>query len=259
MEFTHETIDAGGIQCEALYNRRSPRDPSAPRAEKKNESSPALRRMNQIRSVNKLTLLLSKNFPTAGSGLVVTLTFDDRHMPKTRKEAQRRFKYFLKKLREARRKAGLPEPVVFFTPEVLTSASGRWHYHIILDNTGRDLDIIRACWIYGSDIEAEKLRVDFEKNHSTLAKYMTKELRDSQEYDCKPGLRGWSYTRNALKPESEKRTVPSDYTLSPPAGSVVILEERKRTEFGSYHIIMYWPPFSAPPATPRARRKRRRA
>lgn len=78
-------------------------------------------------------------------------------MPKSRKEAQARFKYFLKKLRAARAAAGLPEPVVFWAPEILTSASGRWHQHIVLDSTGRDYDMLRRCWIYGSDIEIRRL------------------------------------------------------------------------------------------------------
>ena len=112
---------------------------------------------------------------------MLVLTFDDAHLPRTRKEAQRRFKYFLKKLRTERARAGLPEPRVIFSPEVLSSASGRWHYHIVMDSTGDDLDTVRRCWIYGSDIQAEKLRVDAEKNHETLARYMNKELREVQE------------------------------------------------------------------------------
>ena len=96
---------------------------------------------------------------------MIGLTYDDAHLPRSRKQAQRRFKYFLKKLREARRDAGLPEPRVIFAPEVLTSESGRWHHHIVLDNTGDDLATVRRCWIYGTDIECKKLRVDKEKNH----------------------------------------------------------------------------------------------
>ena len=213
-------IDAGGIQVAALYNRRSRFDTPAQRAAKEKVSSEAQRRMNQIYRV-------------------AVLTFDDEHQPKSRAEVQRRFRYFLKKLRAARAEAGLPEPVVFWAPEILTSESGRWHLHIVMDSTGRDLDLIRSCWIYGSDIEAEKLRVDQEKNHETLAKYMTKELRECQEYEARPGLHGWSYTRNARKPEVDTVTVEDDYQLTAPEGSEVLLDEKKRTEFASYHILKY--------------------
>ena len=232
-------IDAGGLQVEALYNRRSRYDTPTQRAAKEKISSEAQRRMNQIYSWQKLELMLATNFPTAGSGLVVVLTFDNEHMPKTRAEAQLRFRYFLKKLREGRKKAGLPEPVVFWSPEILTSKTGRWHLHIVMDNTGKDLEIIRSCWIYGSIVEADRLRVDDEKNYETLAKYMTKEPREAQEYEARLGLRGWSYTRNAKKPEVDTVTVEDDYQLEAPEGSVVLLDEKKRTEFASYHILKY--------------------
>ena len=259
MAKTLKRIDAGAIQIAALYNRRSSRDTLPQRAAKQKASSEAQRRMNQIYSYQKLELMLAMNFPTPGSGLVGTLTFDDDHMPGSRAEAQRRFKHFLKKLRTARIMGGLREPVVFWAPEILTSESRRWHFHIVIDNTGNDYDMIRSCWIYGSDVDLSKLRVDEEKNHETQAKYMTKELRECQEYEAKPGLHGWSCTRNALKPEIETVTVPDDYELDPPEGSQVLLDEKKVTEFSSYRVLKYrWggASFSRPPRARRRRRKR---
>lgn len=258
MAKTLKRIDAGGLQIAALYNRCSPRDTPAQRQAKHKASSAAQKRMNQIYSYQKLELMLAVNFPTAGSGLVVTLTHDDQHMPKDRKEAQRRFRYFLQKLRKARKAAALPEPVVFWAPEILTSASGRWHQHIVLDNTGRDLELIRSCWIYGSEIEAKPLRVDGERNHETLARYMTKELRECQEYDARPGLHGWSCTRNARRPEIETVTVPDDYELTPPEGCAVLLDERRSTEFASWRVIKFRPSSAGFAPSPRARRRRRR-
>ncbi len=258
MAKTLKRIDAGGIQIATLYDRCSPRDSDQQRAAKHQASSAAQRRMNQIYSYQKLELMLAANFPTPGSGLVVTLTHDDAHMPRNRSEAQLRFKYFLQKLRAARKKAGLPEPVVFWAPEILTSESGRWHQHIVLDNTGRDLEIIRKCWIYGTDIEARKLRVDKEKNHETQAKYMTKELRECQEYETRPGLHGWSCTRNAKRPEVDTVTVPDDYELDPPEGSTVLLDERKFTEWASYRVIKYRFIGAGFAPVPRARRRRPR-
>ena len=178
--------------------------------------------MNQINSTMELELRLAANFPTAGSGLVIVLTYDDEHLPKTRKQAQRRFAYFLKKLRAAREAAGLPAPRVIYAPEVLTSESGRWHHHIVLDNTGDDLSMVRRCWGYGSDIDCEKLRVDDEKNHETLARYMSKELREAQEYECRPGLHGWGCTRNCRKPEVDIVLVDEDAQLEAPRGATVL-------------------------------------
>ena len=262
MAKTLKHIDAGGIQVAALYDRCSPRDSAPQRAAKHQASSAAQRRMNQIYSYQQLELRLAANFPTPGSALVVVLTHDDAHMPKDRKEAQMHFKYFLQKLRAARKAAGLPEPVVFWAPEILTSESGRWHQHIVLDNTGQDIDMIRRCWIYGSDVEVTKLRVDGERNHETLARYMTKELRECQEYEARPGLHGWSCTRNAKKPEVETVTVPDDYDLQPPDGCTVLMDERKQTEWASYHVLKFrfsGGGFDPAPHAKRRRTRRRRA
>ena len=256
---TLKRIYAGSIHVAALYDRRSGRDTPEQRAAKTKASSAAQRRMNQIYSFQKLELRLAANFPTAGSALVVTLTFDDGHLPGSRKEVQRRFRYFLKRLRQERSAAGLPDPVAFWAPEILSSDSGRWHLHMVLDSTGRDVEIIRRCWIYGSEIEAEPLRVDAEKAHETLARYMTKELRECQEYESRPGLHGWSCTRNAKRPETETLIVADDYELTVPEGGAVLLHEIHDTEWASWQVLKVrfaGPGFARPPL---ARRRRRRS
>ena len=204
----------------------------------------------------------------------MTLTHDDAHIPGSRKEAQLRFKYFLQKLRAGRKVAGLPEPVVFWAPEILTSESGRWHQHLVLDSTGRDYELIRSAWIYGSEIEIRKLGCpdpdedppkwyDPEEEEPgnyfrMVARYMTKELRECQEYEVKPGLHGWHCTRNARRPEVDTVTVSDDYELEPPEGCAVLLDERKNTEWASYRVIKYRFTSEAFAPAPRARRRRRR-
>lgn len=273
MAKTLKRIDAGGIQIAALYPRRTGREGPAQRAAKQHASSAAQRRMNQIYSYQELELRLAVNFPTPGSGLWVTLTHDDRHIPKARKEAQLRFKYFLQKLRQARKAEGLPEPVVFWAPEILTSESGRWHQHVVLDATGRDYDIIRSCWIYGTEIEIRKLGKpepgeelpewwqpeDEEPGnyYRMVAKYMTKELRECQEYEARPGLHSWSCTRNAKRPEIDTVTVPDDFELTVPEGASIYIDEQKRTEYASYRVIKYRFDRALFAPAPRARRRRR--
>lgn len=274
MAKTLKRIDAGGIQVAALYNRCSGRDTPQQRQAKHNASSAAQRRMNQIYSYQQLEMRLAVNFPTVGSGLWITLTHDDAHMPGSRKETQLRFKYFLQKLRRARKEAGLPEPVVFWAPEILTSESGRWHQHVVMDSTGRDYELIRSCWIYGSDIEIRKLGLpepgevpphwydpdaDEPGNYFRMvARYMTKELRECQEYEAKPGLHGWSCTRNAKKPEVDTVTVPDDYELEIPEGCTVMLDERKTTEWASYRVLKYRFSGEGFAPAPKARRRRSR-
>ena len=258
MSKTLKRISAGSLELLSLTDRVARRDGPVQRAAKAKASSEAQRRMNLIYSMLKLEMLLAANFPTAGSGLVVTLTYDDAHRPKGRPQAVSRFKYFLKLLRAARREAGLPEPVVIHNVEVLTSASGRWHHHMVIDSTGRDLELLRRCWVYGSEIEAEPLRVDAEKNHESLARYMAKESREAQDYGSKPGLHVWSCTRNARKPERDVVQVPDDYRLEAPEGAAVLIDEKRSTEWASWHVMKLRYGGAGFAQRPRARRKRRR-
>lgn len=251
------TIDGGAVVYVLEHPVRERGDSEKVRAAKSKATSEAQKLRNQILSTRELELRLAVNYPTPGSGLVIVLSYDDEHLPKSRKEAQRRFKYFLQKLRAERRAASLPEPRVIYAPEALTSESGRWHHHIVVDNTGDDLDMIRRCWIYGSDIDCTPIRVDEEKNHETLARYMSKELREAQEYECRPGLHGWGCTRNCLKPEVDVVLVDEDERLDPPHGATLLLHEHRRTEFAGYEIIKYRLGSAAFRRPPRAKRRRR--
>lgn len=274
MAKTLKRIYAGAIQWDVLCDRPTGRENPIQRQAKRQASSEAQRVLNQKNSWQKLEQLLSTNFPTPGSALWACLPFDDAHMPKNRKEAQRRIKYFLKMLRDARKAFGLTDPVVFWSIEVLTSASGRWHVHVVIDNTGSDYDMIRDCWIYGRDVEIRKAGIPGKGDEPSawydpnadepgnfwkaIAKYMTKEPRECQEYDAKPGLHGWSCTRNVKRPEVETFIVPDDFKLEAPEGSIVMLDVRKKTEWASYHVIKYRFSGAGYAAAPRAKRRKKR-
>ena len=112
------------------------------------------------------------------------------------------------------------------------SGAGRWHHHCVINATGDDYKQLLKLWGQG-EIEITPLRVDKEKNYSTLARYMCKEAAD------KLGQRCWSYTRGALKPECETFRVDSDTTLEAPEGSMIIEVATDRTEYGAYQFIKY--------------------
>lgn len=256
--------DAGGIQKQAVYTASNTRITTGKRGKKEKPTNEAQRRMNNIYQYEKLEELLATNYPTAGSANVFTLTFDDKHLPRSksrdleREMVKNKVKYFLQKLRRARKDAGLPEPVALGTIECLTAVGERWHIHLALDNTGKDYDMVRNAWIYGTQIDAEPLRVDSDKNWETLAKYMTKEARERQDSSSKPGLHAWFYTRNIKRPVVEVDWVDEETDIIIPEGTIVMQNEKVRTEFGSCHYVKYRYPASdadralvkgAPPAT----------
>ena len=257
-------VDATAFQEFFLYDRVSRFDPPKVRAEKQKASSEAQKRMNLKNACRQVERRLAKNFPTAGSGRWYTLTYDEDHLPRDpdpkvcRMRVLRDKDAFLKALRKARAAAGLPEPRAAGCIEVLTSTSGRWHIHILIDATGDDDEMVRQCWKKGTDIEVEPLRVDEEKNHETLARYMTKEMRELQDRCCAPGAHVWFFTRNCLKVEIELVVVPDDYELSVPEGCAVLYDRKEKTEFASWHYLKFRVDPSAMPKKPKAKRRKHR-
>ena len=257
-------VDAGAIQDLFLYDRISPFDPPRVRAAKQKASSEAQKRMNLKNTSRQVEWRLAKNFPTAGSGRWYTLTYDKDHLPEDpdpkvcRKKVLQDKDAFLKALRKERAAAGLPAPRAAGCIEVLTSRSGRWHIHILIDATGDDDEMVRRCWKKGTDIEVRPLRVDKEKNHETLARYMTKEMRELQDRCCSPGAHVWFFTRNCLKVEIETVTVPDDYELNAPEGCEVLIDRKEQTEFTSWHHQKLRVGAAALPKRPKAKHRKRR-
>jgi len=229
-----KVIVAGPLVKEVIYSIGGRYDSPRERAGKHRVSSEALQRMNAIYSWQKLEMMLAANF--LPGDLVIVLTYDDDHLPRSRAEAVARLKYFRAKLAAARRARG-EILVMFWNEEHLHHDTnyledGRWHHHIVVNSTGEDYNELLKLWGQG-EILIQKLRADKEKNYETLARYMCKEARD------KPGQRSWSYTRTAKKPEVESYRVPDDTTVAAPKGSIVIEEDSTKTEFGSYRYIKY--------------------
>ena len=77
-----KTIVAGPLVYEAIYPLPNPRDSRAVRQGKKNLTSAAQQRMNQKYQWQKLELLTACNFRPGD--IVLTLTFDDAHLPDSR-------------------------------------------------------------------------------------------------------------------------------------------------------------------------------
>lgn len=259
-------IDSCAFQELFLYDRAGRFDPPKVRAAKQKASSEAQKRMNLKNACRQVERRLAKNFPTAGSARWYTLTYDEEHLhrdpdPKVcRKKVLRDKDAFLKALRKGRAAAGLPAPRAAGCIEVLTSRNNRWHIHILIDATGDDDDeMVRRCWKKGTDIEIRPLRVDKEKNHETLARYMTKEMRELQDRCDAPGAHVWFFTRNCLKVEVESFTVPDDYELDVPSGCEVMADRKEQTEFASWHYQKLRTDPAAIPKRPRAKRRKRRS
>lgn len=242
MAKTKKIISAGVLRVEVVYDRIRPRDDERTRQAKRKAQTEAQARLNARYSWQKLELMLAANF--VPGDLVVCLTYEDKHLPFTRREAEGKLRYFRQKLQRLR---GGELRCVWSTES--RHDNGRYHHHVVLQSSGHDLDALRQAWGYG-DVHVEPLRADGERNYETLARYMCK------EYPEKVGRRTWSYTRCCRKPERESFTVPDDTRLEVPAEAVVLQDVKVQGQFGGYHYVKMIA--KQLPRAPRARRKHRR-
>lgn len=238
---------AGGRLVEQVrYPHASSADSEKVRGEKRKKTSEVMRKYNHRSSIRKFELHLAANFIPGDT--VGCVTYDAAHEPKTRKEADRRFRYFRQKLQKMYDAEGVE--LIFFWSTEHKHGFGRWHHHFVCTATGRDYERIRKAWIYGDIEEFRPLEVNKERNYATLAAYYAKEERE------KLGLRSWSYSRNARKPETETDIVDDAVRLVPPEGVTVLEAHTSETPYGVFQYLKYLLPPDA--ARPRVYAKRRR-
>lgn len=246
---TKKIVVAGPLVREVIYSRAGSREDAVVRQAKRKTSTEAQQRANARYSWEKLELMLAANY--VPGDLVVTLTFDDDHLPPDRKTTTARCKKFRRELGEIRKTAGQELRMVWAIENKV--GEGRWHLHAVINATGTgDFADVLRCWPYGSNVEITRLQVNKRKNYETLARYMCKEARE------RSGLRSWSYTRNCRHPETETFSVPDDTRVEIPEGATVIQEETKRTEYAEFQYVKYLAvaPVVLRRMRPRAKRRR---
>ncbi len=229
------TIRAGRLFFGVCYTQAHVFEPPQVRAAKSKVSSEARRRVNLRRAWQKLMLLLGANFDT--SDLVVTLTYDDAHLPDTRKEAGTNIARYLTLLRREFRRAGRDLKYVHCIEH--KHGDGRWHHHLVIPAASYEL--IRSLWTWGSDIDIDTIDL---WGYEELAKYLTKEAR---EEGAPVGARSWSSSRNLERPVRESELVEDYVSLAPPPGAVVLGRDSKVNEWGNYEYLSCLLP-AAPPA-----------
>lgn len=214
---------AGPLVREAIYPVAHAADSRTVRAGKKELSTSAQERMNLKYQWQKLEMLMAANF---GIGdLVLTLTFDDKHLPDSRAGVRQRLKEFFKALRGIRHVLMLDVKYIYviehhhsrfdptFSPVELAQ-QGRYHVHMLINSTGNDYEAIRQCWPFGL-FEVHRFELTRDRTYESLARYFCKEITD------KPGDRKYVPSKGLKKPEVDRVWVDSSDVLKPPEGAVV--------------------------------------
>lgn len=219
------TTRAGRLFFGVVYTQARASDPEHVRAAKSKCSTAARRRVNLRRAWQKLMLSLAANFGMRD--LVVTLTYDDAHLPDNRKAAMACMAKYLVLLRKAFRGEGRELKYIYCTED--KHSAGRWHHHLVIPAVGYEL--IRSLWTFGDNIEIQTVE---DWGYEELARYLTKEAR---EPDAPVGARSWSCSRNLAKPVQESRMVEDYVALSPPPGAVVLGRDSMVNEWGCYEYL----------------------
>ncbi len=197
------------------------------RSSRSRPTSAAQQFYNDKCSWRELELILATNF--GRNSLVLTYTYDDKHLPKDKPDGDKSFQKHIRKLRASRRMRK-EELFYVYSTEGFHEKRGngalkedgfledrRIHHHVVINTTSaNDLEEIRSLWHGGGYIRVEPLDVHY---YRELAKYLTKEAREFGR--PKPGARTWRGSRNLKKYEVEYIEIPSDsVTLEAPYGAV---------------------------------------
>lgn len=227
-------ITAGSLWMGVQYAAAYTPDPDARRQAKAMISTPARESLNARKSWQKLMLILACNFRPGD--LVVTLTYREQHLPRTREDADKQLTGFIRALRKKRGVAGTQLKYIRVTEGYHTG--GRLHHHLILNTTQGDFETIRSLWRWGDDVDITHFGAD---GAERWAKYLTKEPRVlGRRY---VGDRTWRASLHMIKPQILYSFVDTSQALSPPPGAVIIERIECQNSYGRFvSLIAAIPP-----------------
>lgn len=227
-----KTLQAGSFCYAIQYTPLQGGTKKSNRAARRFVSDMVRESINFRTSKEKLWLILVGTF-NPEKDLYVSLTYRDEDRPKTPEAAGKRFKYFIRQLREYRKSKG-QETIYVYANEGLHSG-GKYHHHLLINGTGEDYVIIRNLWEKNGD-QVEILPYKC-KDHWGHAEYLTKEpVANGRRH---VGDRMWKASRNVKRPVITYEEAPTDSELEPPPGAFVERRSSDRNSFGRFQYLEY--------------------
>ena len=192
-----KTIEAGCIVERSGYRIIQRGDSPQAREAKKKCSTIGRKLTNHKTRRRSLRFLMAANFKL--TDFFLTLTFDNAHLPRRRAEAMEAVQSYVRLLRKYRALRGQDTRYIYCIEN--KHGDGRYHIHMILNATGKDVEAICSLWNCGTvdweyigwSKERGKLLNRGPKGYEILAQYMTKEVQPV-------GARNYSHSRNLKRP-----------------------------------------------------------
>ena len=152
---------------------------------------PKYRKTNSKRAVRYLEALVHSNF--GADDYLLSLTYDDDHLPKNEKEAKKMLSRFMDRVNYRQKKMGLGNAKWVSVLE--TTKAGRFHHHVII-KCGLDRDNLEKIWRNGR-ANTKRLQPDRKEGLGAVVKYIAKEFIDDEKPKNK---RNWDCSKNLVKP-----------------------------------------------------------
>lgn len=187
--YATKTVKAGNQLEIEIYPEFTKKQSKEYKLTKKHKQ--AQRNLNDRNARKKLERLINVNF--SKGDLWVTLTYSDKCIPASQKEAHKNITNYIRRINYRRKKSGLDNAKYIFITEFSDEKKIRCHHHLIIE-AGLSMDIIESVWKLGKRNNVRK--VDPDKDGLTgLANYLSKDPKGSKR---------WCGSTNLKKPKESK-------------------------------------------------------
>lgn len=220
--------------------------PKKPRSDRRPGSSSLARKDSNAQSqARKLAMILNCNFGV--KDYLLTLTYDDLHLPDTADEADKLCQLFMRRLTRVLKAAGRSCRWVWSTCDKSMRSghvgeSVRLHHHVVI--SGLDLEPmpdIGGIWKNGfADLKRLEEHKDMAPGQVALdpvAAYIARQAVEG------PNRQKWHSSRGMEKPVvSRVESLAAPEPMKTPAGAVIIDSSEYNAENGTQFMAYYLPP-----------------
>jgi hypothetical protein len=162
---------------------------------KRKPTSEVQKNLNQHNSERELARLINANF--TNKDCKFELTYSDKNHPQSVELAKKDIANFMRRVKRARAKAGLPEMKYIYSMEQ-GSKKGRIHFHVIMSG-GLSINELAKIWGKGYVDKVLPLMFD-ETGCAGIAKYFSKQqIKSDDNETAKP--KRWVSSQNCVRPD----------------------------------------------------------
>ena len=187
-----------------------------PRCRASRKSSEAVKKINEIHSVENCQAMLEMNFKPGDWH--ISLTYNDDNYTEEKAVVMKRARQFVEKLRRWCKKHDVE--LKYLTMDEQGVKSKRWHHHFVLPSE-IPIQVIRDLWQYGF-VKLNNCLYDSINGFYGLALYFVDKTKGGRkEDDRKSRERRYRFSRNCIKPKITYEIMHSrSWTDKPPKGMI---------------------------------------